>query len=248
LHNDFARAFIAALLKQARDDKRLKSQRKAQLTIKLFEEPLDAAESAPQLDVSIASRIVAAGLASIVAVIPALTAAVTAYRVTRLYAGMKNAETAGAEYITSGLDLFNTPLVIALGISALLAFVIALILAVDPKRRLAAVGLPFSIGIPLIAAMPALLLWSVETTSLEIMSGRIMSGSVEEIAAKISLLLMGAMVSGVFTVGIAFVCSIVSLILPVSRRTDPLALSRAFVWAVTGVLLLVFAGAYFVVV
>jgi hypothetical protein len=218
------------------------------LTIKLFEEPVEAAETAAQLDVSIAARIVSAGVASLVAVIPALTAAFTAFRVSRMYAGLRNAETAGSEHITSSLDVFNTPLVIALGASALLAFAIALILAVDPKRRLAAVGLPFSIGIPLIAAAPALLLWSVETTTLDILSGRLNSGPVEVVAQNIALKLMGAIVSGVFAVGVAFVCSLVSLFIPVSKRTDAFSLRRAFVWAVTGVLLLVFAGAYLVVV
>jgi hypothetical protein len=218
------------------------------LTIRIFEDPVEAAEAAAQLDVSMATRIVSAGAASLVPIIPALTGAFTAFRVSRLYAGLKNAETSGSEYITSNLDLINTPLVIALGASALLAFAIALILAVDPKRRLAAVGLPFSIGIPLIAAIPALLLWTVETTTLDILSGKLQSGSVEEIAQKIALLLMGAMVSGVFVAGVTFVCSIVSLFIPVTKRTDATSLRRAFVWAVTGVLLLVFAGAYFVVV
>lgn len=218
------------------------------MTIKLFEEPVEAAEAAAQLDVSIAARIILAGLASLVAIIPALTAAFTAFRVSRLYAGMRNAEDTGQVYITSNLDLFNTPLVIALGASALLAFAIALILAVDPKRRLAAVGLPLSIGIPLIAALPAMLLWSVETTTLDILSGRVQSGSVEEIAQRIAMLLMGSMVLGVLAAGITFVCSLVSLFIPVSRRTDAFSLRRAFVWAVTGMLLLVFAGAYLVVV
>jgi hypothetical protein len=218
------------------------------LTIRLFEEPVEAAEAETQLDPPIAARILFAGLASLVAVIPALIAAFTAFRVSRLFAGMKNAETAGSEYITSNLDLLNTPLVIALGVSALLAFVIALILAVDPKRRLAAVGLPFSIGIPLIAALPALLLWSVETTTLDILSGNLTGGPVHEVAQRIAVLLMGAMAAGAFALGITFVCSLVSLFIPVSRRTDALSLRRAFVWAVTGVLLLVFAGAYFVVV
>lgn len=218
------------------------------MTIKLFEEPVEAAEAEAQLDVSIATRILFAGLASLVAIIPALTAAFTAFRVSRMYAGLRNAETAGSEYITSSLDVFNTPLVIALGASALLAFAIALILAVDPKHRLAAVGLPFSIGIPLIAAVPAILLWSVETTTLDILSGRLNSGPVEEVAQRIVLLLTAAMVSGGLTVGVTFVCSLVSLLIPVSKRTDATSLRRAFIWAVTGILLLVFAGAYFVVI
>jgi hypothetical protein len=218
------------------------------LTIKLFEEPLDATESATQLDVSVASRILFAGLASLVAIIPALTAAFTAFRVSRFYATLVNAENAGSAHVISSLDLFNTPMVVALGISALLAFVIALLLAVEPKRQLASVGLPFSIGIPLIASIPSFMLWSVETTTLDLLSGKLVGGSVDEVAQRISLLLMAAIVWGLGVVGVTFVCALVSLIIPVSKRTDALSLRRAFVWAVTGMLLLVFAGAYFVVV
>ena len=218
------------------------------MTIKLFEEPLEATESAPPLEASIASRILFAGLASLVAIIPALTAAFTAFRVTRFYASMTNAENTGSAHVMSNLDLFNTPMVVALGTAALLAFVIALILAVEPKRQLASVGLPFSIGIPLIAAIPAFMLWSVETTTLDLLSGKLSGGSVAEVAQRINLLLLAAMVWGLLAVGITFVSSIVSLCIPVSKRTDALSLRRAFVWAVTGVLLLVFAGAYFVVV
>ena len=218
------------------------------MTIKLFDEPLEATEAAAPLDVSIASRILFAGFASLVAIIPALTAAFTAFRVTRFYASMTSAEHTGRAYVTSSLDLFNTPMVVALGIAALLAFIIALVLAVEPKRQLASVGVPFSIGIPLVASIPALLLWSVETTTLDLLSGKLIGGSVEEVAQRISLLLMAAMVWGLLAVGVTFACSVVSLCIPVSKRTDPLSLRRAFVWAVTGVLLLVFAGAYFVVV
>ena len=218
------------------------------MTIKLFDEPLEATEAAQQLDVSIASRILFAGLASLVAIIPALTAAFTAFRVTRFYASMTSAEHTGRAYVTSSLDLFNTPMVVALGIAALLAFIIALILAVEPKRQLASVGVPFSIGIPVVASIPALLLWSVETTTLDLLSGKLVGGSVEEVAQRISLLLMAAMVWGLLAVGVTCACAVVSLFIPVSKRTDPLSLRRAFVWAVIGVLLLVFAGAYFVVV
>lgn len=218
------------------------------MTIKLFEAPLEATESAAQLEAPIASRVLFAGLASLVAIIPALTAACTAFRVMRFYATLVNAESAGKAHVISSLDLFNTPMVIALGISALLAFVIALLLAVEPKRQLAAVGLPFSIGIPIIAAIPSFMLWSVETTTLDLLAGKLVGGSVEEVAQRINLLLVAAIVWGLGAVGVASICSLVSLIIPVSKRSDALSLRRAFVWAVTGVLLLVFAGAYFVVV
>ena len=50
---------------------------------------------------------------------------------------MTNAENAGAATVLGGIHVFNRPLVIALGISALLSFVTALVLATNEKYRLA---------------------------------------------------------------------------------------------------------------
>jgi hypothetical protein len=220
----------------------------SQLTIRLFDDSTDAAESSPQFEVSIASRILSCGLVSLIAVVPAITAAYCAYGAMNLFASMRDAESAKVSRILTNLHLLNTPLVIALGVSALLAFVIALVLAVDPKRRLASVGLPFSIGVPIIAAMPGLLLWFAETTTLDVVSGRFSNATIAITARNVSLLLLCTMICGVLALGATFICSIVSLLLPVQRRTDASSLRRAFVWAVTGTLLLVFAGAYFIVV
>ena len=218
------------------------------MTIKIFAEPLDAVES-PKLDVPLVTRILFAGLASLVAIIPALTTAFTAFRVSRFISTLTNAENATALNVTTSLHLINTPLVVALGICALLAFVLALVLAIDPQRRLASVGLPLSIAIPLIAALPAMLLWSAETTTIDIVTNRYTGGeSVAELAQRISMLLLGAIAWGALAGAIAFACSAGSLFFPVRRRTEADSLRRAFVWAVTGMLLLVFAGAWFIVV
>lgn len=216
------------------------------MTLKLFEDTVQGAE--PQLNASIAHRILSSGFASLVGILPAVAAGITAFRISSFFATLVNAELATRAVVTASLHALNTPLVVALGISAFLAFVIALLLAVDPKHRLAAVGFPFSIGIPLIAFIPPSLLWSVETTMLNLLDGKLIGGSVEEVAERISLLLLSAVIWAVLAVGITVVCAVISLCLPVHRRTDALSLRRAFVWAVTGMLLLVFAGAYFIVV
>ena len=161
---------------------------------------------------------------------------------------MTNAENAGRTAVVNALHNLNTPLVLALGVSALLAFVIALLLAIDQKHRLASVGLPLSIGIPLLAVVPGVTLWTVETTMLNLLDGKLVGGSVDEVAQRISLLLLSSMSGGLLAVGVTFICAVISLFVPVHRRTDALSLRRAFVWAVTGVLMLVFAGAYFIVV
>jgi hypothetical protein len=139
-------------------------------------------------------------------------------------------------------------MIIALGISAFLALGFALVLVIKPERRLASVGLPFSISVPILAALPALLLWFAETTTIDGFSGKLTNATLASTAQTVGLLLYGAMVSGLLVLGVVFVFSIVSLCIPIESRTDELSLNRVVVWAVTGTLLLVFAGAYLVVV
>lgn len=218
------------------------------MTIKLFEEPDEAAEFSEQLPVSIATRLIYCVLASITAVVPALAAAYGAYCVANVFRGMRDAESARAARVFIQLHLCNTPLVLALGFSALLAFAIALVLAVDPKRRVASVGLPFSIGVPLIAAIPGVFLWYAETTVMAVLSGKSFDTPIAILARNVSFVLLCVMILGVLAVGATFVCSVVSLCLPAHSRTEALAQRRAFVWVVTGTLLLAFAGAYFIVV
>lgn len=139
-------------------------------------------------------------------------------------------------------------MVIALGVSAFLALGFALVLVIEPRRRLDSVGLPFSISVPILAALPAFLLWFAETTTIDGFSGKVADTTIASTAQTVGLLLFGAMVSGLLVLGAVFVFSIISLCIPIESRTDELSLNRAVVWAVTGTLLLVFAGAYLVIV
>jgi hypothetical protein len=216
------------------------------LTTRLFEEPVESVET--QREVSILNRIVFCGLACLVGVLPAIASAITAFRISSFFTTLTNAENATRTVVVNALHNLNTPLVLALGAAALLAFVIALLLAVDEKHRLASVGLPFSIGIPLLVVVLGLPLWIVETTMLDLLDGKLIGGSVDEGARRISLLLVSSISGGLLAMAVTFVCAVISLFVPVRRREDPLSLRRAFVWAATGVLMLVFAGAYFVVV
>lgn len=218
------------------------------MTIKLFDAPDEAAEFSEQLPVSIGSRLIYCALALIVAVVPALAAAYGAYCVATVLSGMRDAESAGAARVFTQLHLCNTPLVLALGFSALVAFSTALVLAVEPKRRAASVGLPYSIGVPLIAAIPGMFLWYAETTVMAVLSGKTFDTPIAVLARNISLVLFSVMILGVLAIGASLLCSLVSLCLPAHSRTEPLAQRRVFVWVVTGTLLLAFAAAYFIVV
>lgn len=218
------------------------------MSLRIFEDPVEVVDSPQPADVSFWARLIFCAGASLVAVIPALVTTYSAVGITNLFRSMTNAENAGAATVLGGIHVFNRPLVIALGISALLSFVTALVLATNEKYRLAAVGFPFSIGAPIIAATPALILWFVETTTIDIVNGKITDGPIEVVAQNISNLLFAATGLGLLAQGAVFVCSIISLCIPVTKRTDPSSSRRAFTWAASGTVLLVFAVAYFVLV
>ena len=218
------------------------------MTIRLFEEPGEAAESPQQADVSIVARLLYAAWASIVAIVPALAATYSALQVTNLFRSMKDAESASADRVLTQLHVFNMPLIVALGVSALLAFGIALVLALEPKRRLASVGLPFSTGVPILAATPGLFLWFAETTIIDVLSGKPTNMPIAVVAENISLLIFFALASGLAVQSATVLCAIISLCIPAQSRTDAFSLHRAFIWLVAGTLLLAFAGAYSILV
>ncbi len=218
------------------------------MSLRIFEDPVEVAESPQAADVSFWARLAFCGVAGLVTVIPGFVTTYTALGITNLFRNMVNAETSGSAFVLDNIHVFNRPLVIALGISALLSFVTALVLATNEKLRLAAVGLPLAIGVPIIAAMPAVFLWFAETIIIDVMTGKITDGPVAEVAQRISNLLFSAAGLGLLSQGATFICAVISLCIPVTKRTDPTSLRRAFTWAVCGILLLVFAGAYFVIV
>lgn len=215
---------------------------------RIFEMSDEPVESAPPLQVSIAVRILGCVWASAVSVIPALAATYSALLITRFFSSLKNAEAATSANVFAHLHTLNTIMVITLGVSAFLALGFALFVAIEPQRRLASVGLPLSIGIPLLAATPALFLWFAETTTINVFYGQPAQTTIASTAETVSQLLFAAMVSGPLVAAATFVFSILSLCIPIKSRTDQFSLRRAFVWAVTGILLLVFAGAYFFLV
>lgn len=216
------------------------------MVTKLFEEPVDAVELSPPAP--LASRILCSAGASLVAIIPAVAATYSSFQVTRFFRTLTNAETATAARVLAQVSVFNTPLIFALGVSALLAFGMAIALATDSQRRQASVGLPFSIGVPLLGITPALLLWWAESTTIEVLSNKYINTSVQATAQTISTLLFLAIAAGLIVPGVVFVCAVVSLFIPVRKRMNAFTLSRAFVWGAVGMLLLILAGAFFVLI
>ena len=218
------------------------------MSLRIFEDRVEVPESQQPADVSFWARIVFCAGALLVSVIPGVVTTYSSLAITNLFRSMTNAENSGAAAVLDNIHVFNRPLVIALAISALLSFATALVLATNEKLRFAAVGFPLSIGVPIIAATPALFLWFAETTIIDVMTGKVIDGPVADVAQRISNLLFSAAGLGLLSQGATFVCAIISLCIPVRKRTDPSSLRRAFTWAVSGTVLLVFAGAYFVLV
>ncbi len=216
------------------------------MTLRLFEEPSEVTEPIQQEDVSLPTRLLFCAWASVVAVVPTITTTYSAWGVSSLIRSMKNAEDVKTTTVLAQLHMINTPLVIALGVAALLAFGIALALAINPKHRLASVGLPFSIGVPIIAATPALFLWFAETTTLDVLAGKITNTPIPVIARNVGILLFCALALGLLAQGATFVCAIISLLIRAQSRTEALSINRAIVWAISGTLLLTFAAAYLV--
>jgi hypothetical protein len=212
----------------------------------MFEEAHATGESPGQVQVPISARIVFCLWAMLVAMLPAATAAYSAFRVINSFRNMTNAEEAGSEWVLRHLHGANIPLVIALAISSLLAFGLGIALAINQKRRLAGVGLPLSMAIPALAVTPALFLWSAESKIIGVLSGDIMNFSATDYALTIPSLLLLAIASGLVVQGLAFVCAVVSLFISPERRADAVSGPRVFIWFVSGVLIALCAVLVFI--
>ena len=218
------------------------------MSLRIFDEPAQVVETPQQQDVSFAARILFCTWAAVVAAIPAFVTAYSGLAITNVFRAMTNAENARTVVVMDALHRFNRPVVITLAISAFLAFVLALIVATNPRARLNSVGLPFSVSVPIIAALPAVFLWFAETTTIDLITGKLINPNVQATAQTISNLMFSSIAAGLLAQGVSLVCAIVSLFIPITKRPDPLSLRRAFAWAVSGTLLFVFAVAFFVLV
>jgi len=217
------------------------------MSLRILEDAAEPAESVQQADVSFPARLIFGGWAALVAAGPVLTTIYGAMGITSLFRGMTNAETATASRVLSGLHFLNRPLIVALVIAALLAFGIAVVLAIYPRFRLASVGLPFSFGVPILAIVPAIFLWLAETTTIDVLSGKA-TGTPGSVAQTISTLIFIAFGSSLLMQGVILVCAIVSLCITPRRRKDALSSLRPFAWSVSAMLLLIFAVVFFVIV
>ena len=183
-----------------------------------------------------------------VAIIPSVATTYSGLQMARFFRTLTNAENARATRILGNLSVLNMPLIFALGVSALLAFAIAIALTTDSQRRQASVGLPFTIAVPLLGATPAVLLWWAETTMLDLLAGKHINTPPAVVAQTVSNLLFWAIATSIIVPVMIFVCAVVSLCIPARLRVNNLSSPRSFVWGAIGMLLLLFAGVYFALI
>jgi len=218
------------------------------VTTRLFEEPIEAVESSEQTQVPLATRLLYCIGASLVAIVPSVATTYSGLQIARFFRTLTDAESARATRILGNLSVYNMPLIFALGVSALLAFGIGIALATDSQRRKASVGLPFAIGVPILGVTPAVLLWWVESTMLEVLAGKQINTPPTVVAETISNLLFWAIAASMVAPALIFICAIVSLCIPARLRMNTLSMPRAFVWGAVGMLLLVLAGVFFALI
>ena len=217
------------------------------MTLGLFKEAGAAAESSPEPQVTFAARLLYRAWGAAIVLIAAIGTVYTASQVLNLFRSFTDASSVKAARILFNLNSFDTPLIVALGVAALLAFLLAIALAMDENRRLAAPGLLFSIAVPILAVTPALLLWFAERTTVDVVSGK-QAGTPAEVAETITRFLFWALATGLGVQVVIVVWAMISLFIRKRTRTHPLSIRRVIPWAASGILLLVLAGAYFVMV
>ena len=200
-------------------------------------------------NVRIGIRIVGCLVASAVAVIPSVTAAYCAYQIRNFFSNLMPEQLSEEPLTVSSLIVafgaINKPLVIALCFAALLAIAFAIFIAINPKRRLISVGMPFSFGAPLIGCATAFSLWLAEANILTVLESAYTGTEIGSKLATISMLIVGTYTMALVAVGASFMGSIVSLLRSPQSRGLPLSATRATIWIMGGVLLLVCAGAFF---
>ena len=176
-------------------------------------------------------------LAALASVLPAAGAALAVRGVIRTFEGMALTGSGGVGTTAMGLYEANRPLLVAAAAAAILAGWLAAVVLRKPREF---PGLLLSLG-PVLACVPALLLWMLESFILGVIDPGA-TGSVADASRRASMLLTASFGSAI--VVIAIVVSIFALSLARPRPRDS-ALPPVAVWAAMTVLLLGIAVAFY---
>ena len=208
-----------------------------------------AAEDELPSNVPFGIRLIGCLVASAVAVIPSVTAAYCAYQIKNFFTNLTQEQLFEEPLTVSraivAFSAINEPLVIALCLAALLAIGFAIFIAISPKRRLISVGMPFSLGAPLLGCAAALFLWRAEALTLNALAGEYSGTEIGPAALNTNMLILATYIVAVLALSASLMCSAISLVRSPQSRGLPLSAMRATIWIMGGIFLLVCAGAFF---
>lgn len=200
-------------------------------------------------NVPLLARIIGCLVASAVAVIPSVTAAYCANQIGNFFTNLTQEQlieeplTVSRAIVT--FSAMNEPLVIALCLAAFLAIGFAVFIAISPKRRLMSVGMPLSLGTPLLGCAAALFLWRAEAITLNVLAGEYSATEIGPAALNANMLILATYIVAVLALSASLMCSVISLLRSPLSRGEPLSAMRATIWIMGGIFLLVCAGAFF---
>jgi hypothetical protein len=179
--------------------------------------------------------------AALVAILPAAAAAYGARCVIKNFEDLALTGSGGVGTVAQGHAESNLLMIAAALVAALLAGFLAFAVAGKPARAAAFPAVWFSLLVPVLAWVPALLLWLAESYSLNVAgNGPGAAGSIADAAQHLSNLLMGSVGAGIAV--IAFAVGAFAL----SRTgTGRDARSCAMAWVGAAVLLLGLAALFY---
>ena len=177
-------------------------------------------------------------VAAFAAVLPAAGPVLATRGVIHAFRGMAETGSGGIGAVSMGMYEANRPLIVAALAAAVLAGSLAVVVLRKPQ---AFPGLALSL-VPLLACVPALLLWFTEGFIVDVLAGD-ETGPVGEISQRVATLLIASAGGAVLLIAVAFAALGISLARP--RSGDP-ALPPVAVWTAMAVLLLGLAVLFYV--
>ena len=180
-------------------------------------------------------------LAALAAILPAIGTALAVRGVIKVFEGMAQTGSGGVGTVAIGLYEANWPLIIAVALAAILAGGLAVTVLRNPP---AFPGLLLSLA-PVLGCAPALVLWKVESLTLEVIdpSSTAGMGSVADVSQHISRLVIASF--GGSAAVIFIVIGIFAFSLARRPRSTDSPLPPVAVWAVMTLLLLGLAATFY---
>ena len=183
-------------------------------------------------------------LATLAALLPAVGAELAVQRVTDVFRGMAITGSGGLGSTFMGISEANHPLLFTTVAAAVLSAWLGIAVIRKPQRAAVYPGLLFSLA-PLLACVPALLLWVTESSMLHVLQDQdTRASTIGDTSQRIANLVIAT--AGAPAVIIPIVLAALAVALARRRpRTEP-GLPPAVFWAAVTVVLLGIAAAFYV--